>query len=310
MLVSDLIKFRDDYVAKIAQINQDQSFIDMTKILNSISTENTIKSIQKVDEQITNALVQFEDIYHRINSIRNPLAPLVNDINQSIDNLAANILVKKDDEPFKYYHKINFTVNNTVDQNVKSRIQYRGDWHFPGLQLGCRNSNYTSELVANDPLYLCDFDMRYINNATIQFNEIYNRRLRKYTIVNHDLNLLPQNQFGFVLSWMLFNYAEFSVLSRYLEQIIKLLRPGGIFMFSYNNGDIFSSCQLSESGGMSWIPKRHIIELANKLGYEIIESFDLPNNEEVAYISWIELKKPGHLSTIKRSQAQGLIMQK
>jgi hypothetical protein len=61
---------------------------------------------------------------------------------------------------------------------------------------------------------------------------------------------------------------------------------------------------------MSWIPKRQLVKLVTKLGYEIVNSVDLPNNDEVSHISWIEIKKPGQLSTIKRSQAQGLVGRK
>ena len=310
MPVSDLIKFRDDFIAKVEQINLDQSFVGMSNVLRSVITENTVVSIPAVEEHINRALVQFEDVHQQINNIRTPLITLVDDINRSIDSLASELLVKNDDEPFKYYHKLNFTVSNEVDQAVRSRIHHRADWHFPGMQLVCRNSEYTAELVANDPLYLCDYDLQYIDDVSTQFNDIYNRRLRKYLIANHDLGLLPQNQFGFILSWMLFNYSGLTVIKQYLEQIIKLLRPGGILMFSYNNGDIYSSCQLSEHGGMSWIPKRHIIELASQFGYEVIEFFDLPNNDEVKYVSWVELKKPGELSTVKRSPAMGRILSK
>lgn len=310
MLVSDLIKFRDDFIAKVEQINLDQSFVGMSRVLRSVITENTVVSIPAVEEHINSALVQFEDVHQQINNIRTPLITLVDDINRSIDSLASELLVKNDDEPFKHYHKLNFTMSNEIDQVVRSRIHHRADWHFPGMQLGCRNSKYTAELVANDPLYLCDSDLQYIDDVSTPFNDVYNRRLRKYLIANHDLGLLPQNQFGFILSWMLFNYSGLAVIKQYLEQIIKLLRPGGILMFSYNNGDIYSSCQLSEHGGMSWIPKRHIIELASQLGYEVIEFFDLPNNDEVKYVSWVELKKPGELSTVKRSPAMGRILSK
>jgi hypothetical protein len=311
MLVSDLIRFRDDFINKVEKINLDQSFTNMSNLLGSVIDSNPTINVPTVQEKINHALNQFEEIHQQINQVRQPLITLVDDINQAIDVLASESLVKVDNKFFDYYHKIYFTVNEEIDQAVKSRIHQRADWHFPGLQLGCRNSKYTVDLVANDPLYLCDFDMSHIDQLSSQFNEIYNRRLRKYQIFNNDLSQLPQNQFGFVLSWMLFNYTELSMVDLYLKNLIKLLRPGGILMFSYNNGDILDSCRLSEQGGMSWISKRQLVKLSTQIGYEIIDSFDLPNDDtEVKYISWIELKKPGELSTVKRSQAQGLVGRK
>jgi hypothetical protein len=310
MLVSDLIKFRDTFITKVEQINLDQSFIDMSKVLHSVLMENTSITLPSVEEKINQALAEFEEVHQHINAIRTPLITLVDEINQAVDHLANEILINPEDELFKHYHTLDFIINEEVDRAVRSRIHHRADWHFPGMQLGCRNSEYTSELVANDPLYLCDLELQYIDNVSSQFNDLYNRRLRKYLISNHDLSLLPHNQFGFILSWMLFNYTEITVVEKYLEQVIKILRPGGIIMFSYNNGDLYTSCQLSERGGMSWIPKRQLVKLVTKLGYEIVNSVDLPNNDEVSHISWIEIKKPGQLSTIKRSQAQGLVGRK
>jgi hypothetical protein len=110
---------------------------------------------------------------------------------------------------------------------------------------------------------------------------------------------------------MHFNYYELETLEIYLKSVIALLRPGGVFMFSYNNGDLLSSCLLTEHNGMSFIPKRKLTEVCTALGYEIINSFDMPNTDGgVKYISWIEIKKPGTLKTSKKSQSLGIIGRK
>jgi hypothetical protein len=181
------------------------------------------------------------------------------------------------------------------------------------MQLGCRSlaQKYTAELIANDPLYICDIDATYTNESTAQFNDLYNKRIRKYIVPTHDMQMLPHNQFGFILSWMFFNFAGVDVLENYLTNLINLLRPGGTLMFSYNNGDIFDSCRLAETGGMSFIPKRKILDMCNKLGYLIVNSFDLSNtDDQVKYISWIEIQKPGELKTVKAHQVLGKIVHK
>jgi hypothetical protein len=57
---------------------------------------------------------------------------------------------------------------------------------------------------------------------------------------------------------------------------------------------------------MSFIPKRWLVAYCHQIGYEIVNTIDFPNDDpEVKFISWIELRKPGQLTTIKRMQALG-----
>jgi hypothetical protein len=175
-------------------------------------------------------------------------------------------------------------------------------------------------MVVNDPLYLCDHDVETIDATVKQFDEVYQRRLAKYVIPTQPdraLSQLPQNQFGFILSWMYFNYYELDILIGFLKSILTTLRPGGVFMFSYNNGDLLSSCRISEYAGMSFIPKRNLIKTCIESGFEIVKTFDVPNvddlstfDDKVEYISWIEIRKPGVLQSTKIRQTLGEVISK
>ena len=69
---------------------------------------------------------------------------------------------------------------------------------------------------------------------------------------------------------MFFNYVEFELMKSYLSEMIKLLRPGGTILCTYNNGDIEDSCKLSEGRVMSFIPKRWLVAYCHQIGYEIV----------------------------------------
>ena len=91
-------------------------------------------------------------------------------------------------------------------------------------------------------------------------------------------------------------------IKQFLLQANEWLRPGGVIMFTYNNADLSASAGMSESYFMTYVPKRMLIPLIESLGFEIISSTDiLPST------SWIELKKPGTLSTVKAHQTMGEI---
>jgi SAM-dependent methyltransferase len=313
MLVSELITFRDRITKRFEFLEQDTSLDNLYNNISLILTENADIEESIAHNKIRDILNDYDILCKKSVEIKNKLPAIINDVNDSIDQLAEKLLVKQDDQPFKHYHKTEFNISNEIDLLIRSNIHQHADWHFPAMQIGCRSlaQKYTAELIANDPLYICDIDPTYINKATAQFNDLYNKRIRKYVISNHNMDVLPRNQFGFILGWMFFNFAGGETLENYLINLIKLLRPGGTLMFSYNNGDIFDSCRLVETGGMSYIPKRKILDMCDRLGYIIVNSYDLPNtDDQVKYVSWIEIQKPGVLSTIKRAQAIGRVVSK
>jgi SAM-dependent methyltransferase len=44
-------------------------------------------------------------------------------------------------------------------------------------------------------------------------------------------------QFGIVLCWDNFNHLSLDKIEKYIREVWKLLRPGGCFIFNYNNCD-------------------------------------------------------------------------
>jgi SAM-dependent methyltransferase len=91
-------------------------------------------------------------------------------------------------------------------------------------------------------------------------------------------------------------------MKQYLKQIFNVLRPGGIFMFSYNNGDTPQGAGMAENFAQSYMPKSMLTVLCESLGYEIADSSSYNTN-----IHWLEVRKPGELETIKAHQVLGEI---
>ena len=207
-------------------------------------------------------------------------------------------------------NKQHVELNDETIKTIKSRIFINANFQYPVLQFGCNSSSerLSRDLVANDPMYLCDFTADQIEYVSQQFNSTFNQRMRKYVIADDNFNHLPQGQFGLILSWMVFNYADLSVIERYLRQMMALLREGGVHIFSYNNCEFIESYQLADKGWMSYVTKSDMLNLCTKLGYEIVSTYDI-KHARYTYerVSWIEIKKPGILKSAKRRQVVGEI---
>jgi SAM-dependent methyltransferase len=189
-----------------------------------------------------------------------------------------------------------------VTKEVLGRIRKYTSWRWPGLYLGCRRNQFTQEMVASDPLYLVDHREEYLSSAISQFTSEYQRRVRTYQILTPDLSDLPQNTFNFVLSWNYFNYLGSQRVCAYIKSVASLLRPGGIFLFSYNDADTVQGALAAESGIMGFTTKSELKAQVQQLGLEIVED----RSPEVG-INWLEVRKPGQLTTIKAHQVLGEI---
>jgi Methyltransferase domain len=196
--------------------------------------------------------------------------------------------------------------NMHLPDDVRSLVQHRlknyTDWQYPALEIGCRDGEWTKLMVAADPLYLVDVDREFLDSAIKDFPEMYQQRVRTYVAKDSDLSMLPQGQFGFMFCWNYLNYRGLESFKQYLKTAMSLLRPGGVFMFSYNNGEMVAGAGHAENFFMTYIPKTMLLSLIYSLGFEVVDAKDFH-----PAVSWVEVRKPGELNTIKANQVLGKI---
>lgn len=194
-------------------------------------------------------------------------------------------------------------VGPDTEQVVSTKINKYSSWQYPNLEIGPGDGMWTRYMVAGDPLYLVDVHKEFLYSSTNQFNSAYQKRIRRYQIgksvnkTDRDLSALPKNQIGFIFAWNVFDYFPLDYTSEFLEQCFDLLRPGGVMLFSYNDCERKECAVFAEEGNKSWMPKWLLNETVTKFGFEI-----LYHGSEEKSIHWIEIKKPGNLSSIKLHQ--------
>ena len=327
--VSDLVKFRNSLITKLDNLSPHESLDKSIQQLELVVTENYQIDKFLAHDKINYSIEEYQKLISQLLPIEDFAKSIIIDIDEKIDQTVAELNSK-----FIHQQGVSFQsfrLDPIASQLIFDKMQKYADWSYPGLRLGCRyvgqhkiNFNDTviqqdndisiqlsNHLVANDPLYFCDFKESLITDVTQQFNTIYANRIRKYVIPDYDLSVLPQNQFGFIFSWWVFNFADLLTVENYLKSIFNLLRPGGTFMFSYNNSDLVESARLVDMNMMSHVPYRHLTKLCQEIGFKIDSQHDIPNTDTlIQTISWLEIKKPGELKTVKLKQVIGTIGQK
>jgi SAM-dependent methyltransferase len=315
------IKLRNDLFSNRELLLVDHVIEEKINLLNIIKSTNSVTDYNyDIDQQI----IEYQNIIGGNLNIINNIEKLITRIEEDIDTTAAEL--------FKNAELLcneSLSTTSELENIVQTKINKYSTWRFPGAQFYCRYANENNwqiksniykvasstdrinAMVANDPLYFIDSDIKLLKEYISVYPEIYQKRVRLYEIKDKNLGILPQNQFGFIYCWDFLNYQFIENIEYYLTEVFKLLRAGGVFMFSYNNCDILASIELAENHKAAWSNPRILKKLFDKIGYELICFENYPTDDMFDnYVSWVEVRRPGNLHTVKLNQSMGKILSK
>lgn len=316
MKLSELVKFRNE-LQKV-QTSFARSAVDALD--GHLSHINEIPMHLDYKDNVADLIKCIDSVENQLLTIENNIPAIVDKVNAEIADLTKDFYARgymingsygsdrTDVETERTARCMPMHDETRAQVLVKAR-KYT-DWRFPALEIGPGDGTWTEHLIAGDPLYIVDIHEEFIEATLNKFNSVYRNRIRPYLIGSHgisdtDLSVLPQGQFGFIFSWNVFDYFPLDYIKTFLEQSMKLLRPGGIMMFSYNDCDIAQCAEFVDQGFKSWMPRTLLTKTCTELGFEIIHTSSL---EET--VNWIEIKKPGELKTVKAHQVLGEIVRR
>lgn len=308
-----------EVVAYLNHLDQDDLQPDFDKILSHAS--GVLHSVTSKDLQIDNfssdldadfngikkSVKQFEDT---ISLLRSKLQSIIQE--QEPEYYAASQQLYEDEmiwETNEYILERKLSIPSEERNHILNRIKLFTDWRIPGMILRPGKEDFIESLVPLDPLYLIDQHEELLAPSVVNFDEVYRRRLRQYVVDDRKdrviFQLLPNGQFGFVFAYNYFNYKPLNLIFRYLDELYTKLRPGGRIIFTYNDCDFSQAVILAERSFMCYTPGRHIKSYAKQLGFEIEMQCCSPANA-----AWLELKKPGEITSLRGGQSLAKIIPK
>jgi SAM-dependent methyltransferase len=119
------------------------------------------------------------------------------------------------------------------------------------------------------------------------------------------LDKLPNNQFGTIFAYHYFNHKPVPIICKFLNEFYQKLRPGGSVLMTYNNCDLAHGVIRAEHTWMLYTPRRLIERHATELGFELIQAYDGKGD-----VSWLELRKPGDITSIRGGQTLAKVLVK
>ena len=207
------------------------------------------------------------------------------------------------DETRKEWTALDF---NAQDE-LLARVSVGIDWHTPCLLVNCYNHEVATIAAKSFQLYLGDIDDTILNNARDRFvPSLPASAVRLYNIKSYEepwVAALPQQQFGMIIVWQIFERLTLPMIKSVLSELIVLLKPGGKILFNINDCDTALGARLATYPvSKSYVTRGHLEPMVQELGFTM--EYWIPITSSSALV---ELKILGEITTLKERPGRGLI---
>jgi len=281
-----------------------------TNFTNTLLNNSVSENVEGDINNINDAYNKLEEAYAELVTAKVNLQKNANDILLENEKMDLKESIKRySNIPIPKSGKIKFVEENLTtgkdDESNKAliaRIRRYVSVNQPTVVIRPSNTALIDPFISATPLYMLDEELLLLDNVKKRYNTVFHQRVQ-YRIINEASNakltaILPKNQINFMFINDYFNTRPIEVIQDYLKEVYKVLRPGGVVMFTYNNVDITRSAKNFEAGVGSYAPLHLLLPIATTLGFQVLKTMDTKLN-----ISWMELKKPGKSISIKHGEA-------
>jgi len=271
---------------------------------------------EKMQANHLDVLKNLEDLSDNLNKFRTDLANTVKQLEQPYYQKSYKIYLenqKMSGEDRRSRLRTNNLINNdesrqllldTVDTYISSQ--------YATLQLSPGYGDVTKHILAGTPLYIVDDDQIMLEQFQGEFfNETMIKRTNFYVMNDNDddpLLGLPKEQIGFCVIVDYFNFKTVDIIRKYLQSLYNIMRAGGVVIFTFNNCDYPKGIDKVDEMYYCYTTESEMQTTCKELGFEIIKLVARDYDERNNGISWLEIRKPGELSTIRAVQGLAQIM--
>lgn len=303
-----------DYLRQLEQIDLDPACETTSRYLDSvmhtvsahpIQRQNLTDDLQKDLDDVKSTLNKFRNT---INNIKTQLTKIIKQQEPAMYQESSRMYEEEMCfETNEYILNRHLAIDDESNIFLRSRLRNVSDWRLPGMVIRPGRESFIEDLVPLDPLYLVDHHQELLNPSILKFTVEYQRRLRPYVVKEYHSNtileLLPNEQFGLVFAYNYLNYKPLEIIHRYLQETFVKLRPGGTFIFTFNDCDYSHGVALAERHFMCYTPGHAIQAHAETLGYEFVQKYHGAGD-----LNWLELRKPGEIKSMRGGQSLARIV--
>jgi SAM-dependent methyltransferase len=311
MKLSDIVAYRNQLESMSIESIRSQAERELAAV-NHVVSSNEIElnfyktRIKKQMEAVESSFTQFSKVF---DNLKTDLTGLIQKNETAYYKESTRMYQEEMSwETNEYILNRKLHIDDESNIIIRSRLRSNTDWRIPGMIIRPGLETFIEELVPLDPLYIVDENVDLIAPSMAPFNDVYRARLRPYVINEKDQEILaklPNGQFGVIFAYNFFNYKPIELIKQYLAEMYFKLRPGGIVMMTINDCDQSHGVSLAENKMMCYTPKSKIIAIAESAGFDL--TFERTG---LGDISWIELRRPGDITSRRGGQTLAKIVHK
>jgi len=306
MILSDLVGYRNK--VNNLSIDEFQNLVDqeLTKIIGDVASDDTEMEYDQyqIEEIRSKIIANIVELNHQVSKYRQHLNEVIKDKQTPYIQKSYQQYEEFLKDPPEYIidrHLFKTLIyKEDVELHFLSRIKHNASWKVSGLFIRPETGKYVDPMITCNPLYIVDDHQKLLDSVKRLWNTEFQERLI-YKLIKHDgvhLSGIPKNQLGLVVAMNYFNYRPLDIMREYFKEIYDALRPGGIFIFTYNNCDLPGSVRNFENSMYSYTPGSLVQAMCQSLGFEIVNVVDY----ETINVSWLEIKKPGEIKSMRGGQ--------
>jgi SAM-dependent methyltransferase len=308
MKLSELVNFRNE-LNKLSPLEIEQTASAALSIITHLVT-----SRQVVDSNLSSTLstrqeeivASFKNFEFAVGEVQTAVHKLISEaekqwFQESYRLFEAAKTCEINDHILNNRRSIPNELTIKTEEILRARLVSYGGWKYPGLIIRPGKEDFIESMVGYDPLYILDQNHELLEPCLKRFPKLYQNRLRPYVINDWSddplLGKIPNGQFGVCLAYNVFNFRPLEILRRYFTEIYQKLRPGGVLLMTFNDCDNEKAVMLVEQNCASYTPGYLVRDLAKTIGFDLVNSWG-----DGGPGVWLELKKPGTLSSLRGGQ--------
>lgn len=308
MRLSDLIFYREKIDQYSCQPTEDLVSQNLSELIDGVNQRPI--EVDGIQGRLESDLIDIKNSIHKFDAtlkdFRAQINQEISSRHQEYFNISYKNYNEAKSEPIENIRDRELRIDQSDLHLLKHRLRSYSDWKHPGAFIRPSNIDLFKEVVDCDPFYILDIDHELLKPCLESVNPLYANRLR--SIVFDDrrdikLSALPKNQFGFIFAWNFLNYKPLEVIKEYFESFIELLKPGGTLVFTFNDCDRSLPVKLVENAFASYTPGSMLETMAQAIGYEVVY-----RHKGSYHCNWLEIKRPGILTSLKGGQSLAKIV--
>jgi hypothetical protein len=289
----DLFDTTNDFLTKLSS---DIECID-------VETNHSVSKLNAYKDEVLNAISKYEQEFlnfkKELDTVIESASPAYYQMSEEI--FSNSVVNDSDTYTADRYLFDSYIKYDTVAEEFKTRIELYADWKHPGLFIRPEKGDFVEPMISNDPLYILDHSKELLLMTKDRWTPEFQARIR-YNYINDIgstyLSSIPAEQIGLIVVFHYFNYKTLDTIKQYLKECYDLLKSGGVMIFTYNNCDLPEAVVQVEHAYQSYTPKSTLLAVIEGLGFEVLAEFDRDPN-----VSWLEIKKPGTLTSLRGGQS-------